>query len=178
MPDPIDGYARAVIDVARAEGVLDDVEDELFRFVCTLENNPHLAAGLADPGIPAERRQAMIEDLLKGKTLPQTTSLVSFVVGSGRARQMTEIIGRALDLAAAQRNSVVAMVRTAIPLDDARKERLARALGKATGKTVQVRASVDPDVVGGVWATVGDDVIDGTLRHRLDRVREDLHRET
>jgi F-type H+-transporting ATPase subunit delta len=178
VTDPVEGYAQAVIDVAKAEGVLEDVEDELFRLARTLEANPDLMQGLSDPGVPADRRQAMVEELLTGKALPQTTSLVSFVVGSGQARRMQEIISRVLDLAAEERNRVVAQVRAAVPIDDATKARLAEVLGKATGKTVEVRATVDPSVIGGVWAKVGDDVIDGTIRNRLDRFREGLHRST
>ncbi|MCC7077640.1 MAG: ATP synthase F1 subunit delta [Acidimicrobiia bacterium] len=178
MSDPVEGYAKAVIDVAQAEGVLDDVEDELFRLARTLEANPDLVQGLSDPGVPATRRQAMIEELLTGKALPQTVSLVSFVVGSGQGRRILEIVARTLDLAAAERNRVVAQVRAATPLDAETKARLATALGRVTGKTVEVRASVDANVIGGVWAKVGDDVIDGTVRHRLERFREGLHRST
>lgn len=170
----VDGYARAVFEAAKAEGALEDVEEELFRFGRALEANPELLQGLADPGVPADRRQTMIEELLAGKVVPQTVQAVSFVVGSGRGRMLPEIIEKLLDLAAAERNKVVAEVRTAVALDDDRKRRLADALGKATGKTVEIRATVDPDVIGGVWAQVGDQVIDGTIRSRLDNVKQEL----
>lgn len=170
----VDGYARAIFEAARAEGALEDVEEELFRFNRALDANPSLLQGLADPGVPADRRQAMIEELLTGKVVPQTVQAVSFVVGSGRGRQLPDIIETMLGLAAAERNKVVAEVRTAVPLDDDRKRRLAEALGKATGKTVEIRATVDPDVIGGVWAQVGDQVIDGTIRSRLDNIRQEL----
>jgi F-type H+-transporting ATPase subunit delta len=171
----VDGYARAIFEAARAEGALEDVEEELFRFGRTLDANPELLQGLADPGVPADRRQAMIEELLTGKVTPQTVQAVSFVVGSGRGRALPDIISTMLDLAATERNKVVADVRTAVPLDDDRKRRLADALGTATGKTVEIRATVDPDVIGGVWAQVGDQVIDGTIRSRLDNIKMELN---
>jgi len=65
-------------------------------------------------------------------------------------------------------------VRSALPLDAAQQRRLADALGRATGKTVEVKVIVDPSVLGGIVARVGDVVIDGTIRHRLEQLKEQL----
>jgi F-type H+-transporting ATPase subunit delta len=174
--DVADGFAQAIFAVAKSEGLLDAVEDELFRFGRLLDGSPELAQGLTDPGLPLQQRQAMVEELLDGKAHPQTVQLISFVVGSGKAHQLPDIIARLLDLVAEEQNKVVAEVRTAAPLSDAQKTALADALGKATGKLVSLKASVDPSVIGGVWAKVGDEVVDGTVRTRLDRIREGLQR--
>ena len=64
----------------------------------------------------------------------------------------------------------VAEVRSAVPLDDEQVQRLAEALSQATGKHVEVKVIVDPSVLGGVVARIGDTVIDGTVRHRLDQL--------
>ena len=82
----IEGYARALFEVARAEGTLDEVEDELFRFARSYESSDALRNALTDEHIPAEKRQAIVEDLLGSKTTTTTVQLVSMVVGSGRAR--------------------------------------------------------------------------------------------
>jgi F-type H+-transporting ATPase subunit delta len=63
-------------------------------------------------------------------------------------------------------------VRSAVPLDDDQRQRLARALSKNLGKIVEVKVFVDPSVLGGLSARVGDVVIDGTVRHRLDQLKE------
>jgi F-type H+-transporting ATPase subunit delta len=68
----------------------------------------------------------------------------------------------------------VAEVRSAIPLDEAIQKRLAEALSKSLGKQVEIKVIIDPDVIGGVVARVGDTVIDGTVRHRLEQLRESL----
>ena len=65
---------------------------------------------------------------------------------------------------------------TAFELDDATVQRLAEALSRATGKQVEVKTVVDPSLVGGVVARVGDTVIDGSLRHRLEGLRQALQR--
>jgi F-type H+-transporting ATPase subunit delta len=174
MSDRIEAYASAVFDVAQAEDVLDEVEDELFRFARVLEGNDELRETLTDASLPIERRQAIVDDLLGGKAHPLTTSLVSFVVGAGRARDLPAIINLVVERAAATRRRVVAEVRSAVPLDDAQRKRLAAALSSNLGKEVEVKVIVDPSVIGGLSARVGDTVIDGTVRHRLEQLRERL----
>ena len=174
MTDRLDGYAAAIFEVARAEGSLDSVEDELFRFARTLEGNDQLRETLTDQSLPPEKRQAIVEDLLGGKASAMTTNLVSFVVGLGRAKDLPEIIGRLVERAAAERQRAVAEVRSAIPLDEDTQKRLAEALSKSLGKQVEVKVIVDPEVIGGVVARVGDTVIDGTVRHRIEQLRESL----
>jgi F-type H+-transporting ATPase subunit delta len=96
------------------------------------------------------------------------------VVAAGRSRNLPDIIDRLVARAAEERQEVVAEVRSAIPLDEDRRERLAAALSKMTGKKVALKVVVDPTVLGGVVARVGDTVIDGTIRHRLDQLKESL----
>jgi F-type H+-transporting ATPase subunit delta len=170
----IDGYANALFEVARVEGSIAEVEDELFRFARTLESNDELRSTLTDEAIPASRRIGVVEDLLGGKASPVTTNLVAFVVGAGRSRQLPQIIDRLVDRAAATKDSVVGEVRSAIPLTDDQKSRLADALGRATGKKVEVKVVVDPSILGGLVAQVGDQVIDGSVRARLDQLRESI----
>jgi F-type H+-transporting ATPase subunit delta len=168
----VDAYAQALLQVAKAEGSLDTVEDELFRVARTLEGNDSLRSALTDQAIPVDRRQGIVEDLLSGKASPVTTALVSFVVGAGRGRDLPAIIDRLVQEAADERSEAVAEVRSAIPLNEDQRTRLAAALSRATGKQVSVKVIVDPSVLGGVVSTVGDIVIDGSVRHRLDQLKE------
>lgn len=172
--DRIDAYAAALFEVAKAEGSLASVEEELFRVARTLEGSDELRATLTDQAIPVERRQGIVEDLLGGRAAPVTTALVSFVVGSGRSKDLPAIIDRLVERAAEERSQAVAEVRSAVPLDDDQKDRLAAALGKATGKNISVKVIVDPSILGGIVAQVGDTVIDGSIRTRLNQLREAL----
>lgn len=164
-------YAEALFSVARAEGTLGEVEDELFRFSQTLQGSDELRDALTNPGIPASRRQQIVEDLLGGKASATTVALVSMVVGTGRARELPQIIRQLVERSAAEANKEVAEVRSAIPLSDDQRKRLAEALGEATGKQVEVKVVVDPSVMGGIVAQVGDTVIDGSVRNRLDKLK-------
>jgi F-type H+-transporting ATPase subunit delta len=167
-------YAEALFAVALAEGTLGEVEDELFRFSQTLQGNDELRNALTDANIPAARRQQIVEDLLGGRASPTTVALVSMVVGTGRARQLPSIIERLVEMSAAEANKEVAEVRTAVPLTDDQRDRLAKALEDATGKQVEVKVVVDPSVLGGIVAQVGDTVIDGSVRRRLDQLKNAL----
>ena len=171
MADRIEGYADAMFAVAEAEGAMGSVEEELFRFSRALQGSDELRSTLTDQRIPAARRQQVVEDLLGERAHPLTTALVSFVVGAGRARDLPAIIDRLVGRAAAERSKVVAEVRTAVALTPEQVGRLTTALSNATGKQVAVKVVVDPTVLGGILAQVGDTVIDGTVRHRLDQLK-------
>ncbi len=168
----IESYAQALFEVAKSEGNLSEVEDELFRFGRALQSHDELRDKLTDPKIPAAVRQQVVEDLLGGKATDTTTSLVSMVVGAGRAHDLPKIIDRLVEMSAAEANKVVAEVRSAIDLSADQRERLATALNSATGKTVELKVIVDPSVMGGIVTQIGDTVIDGTVRSRLSQLRE------
>jgi len=172
--DRIEGYATALFEVARAEGVLPKVEEELFDISHLLDSNDDLRTTLGDDNVPGERKQAIIEDLVGKRATPTTTLLVSFVVSAGRARELPAIISNLVERAAADRQHALAEVRSAVPLDEDQRKRLAQALSANLGKEVEVKVLVDPSVLGGLSARVGDVVIDGTVRHRLDQLKETI----
>jgi F-type H+-transporting ATPase subunit delta len=175
MADPrIQGYAAAIFEVALGEGVLEKVEDELFRVARSFESSNELRDALGNPRLPLERKQGVVDDLLGTRAHPLTSAFVNFVVGLGRSSDLPAIVDELVARSAAARNRVVAEVRSAISLDDATVERLAAALSRRTGKDVEVRVVVDPNVLGGIVATVGDTVIDGSVKSRLQSVRETL----
>jgi F-type H+-transporting ATPase subunit delta len=174
MTERIEAYARSLLEVARASGQLAGVEDDLFRFARTFESSDELRVALTDPQLPVERRIAVIEQLMGGKALQTSTALASMIVAVGHAGDLPAIVERFVELAASERDHEVAEVRSAIPLDEGQIARLAEALGRATKKIVEVKVIVDPSVLGGIVARVGDTVIDGTVRRRLDEMKEQL----
>jgi len=165
-------YAAAIAAVARAEGELDKVQDELFSLSRTLGGSEELLSTLTDAQVPVARRQQIVEDLLAGKVSKSTVATVSMVVATGRARDLTGIADELVALGAAEGGRDVAVVRSAIDLTDDQKARLAAALQKAVGKSVDVRVVIDPSVLGGLVAQVGDTVIDGSVRRRLDLLKQ------
>jgi F-type H+-transporting ATPase subunit delta len=170
----IHGYAEALFSIVRAEDELDRVEDELFHFGKLLESNHELKQVLSDKGVERAQRGKVLDEILSGKVSPHTLGLLEFIVAQGRARQLPQILEELSDLAAEARQSVVAEVRSAVPLDDSQRQQLAQALSSATGKKVEVKVLVDPSVIGGIVSKVGDTVIDGTVRRRLEQLKEQV----
>ena len=170
----IEGYARGLFEIARAEGTIDEVEDELFRFARSFEGSDALRTALSDEQIPPAKRQAIIEDLLGGKATNTTTQLISMVVGSGRTRDLPAIVDQLVARASSAKQQEVAEVRSAVALTADQHTRLAAALANATGKQVNLKVVVDPSVLGGLVATVGDTVIDGSVRTRIDQLKSRL----
>lgn len=173
MSDTIDGYADALLAVLRAEGVT-GADDEIFRFAQALEANDELRNVLSDPYVPAERRQQVVEDLLQGRASDVTRAAVSLVVGAGRAGDLPAIARALLAKRAAAVGKEVAEVRSAVDLTDDQKARLTDSLKQATGRDVDVKVVIDPAVLGGVVTTIGDTVIDGSVRSRLTQVKNHL----
>ncbi len=170
----VQGYAAAVFEIARGEGELERVEDELFQVARAFETSNELRDALSAQRVPQDRKQGIINDLLGSRAAALTVSLVGFIVAVGRAGSLPEIVDGFIARAAADRKKAVAEIRSAIQLDDATIARLAEALGKATGKDLEVKVIVDETVLGGIVAHVGDTVIDGSVRRRLDTMREAL----
>lgn len=171
--DPVvAAYARAILDVAEAEGVASRVEDDLFRFARTVEGNPELRDRLTDPGIDVGAKLAAVDELLGGH--PQASSAVMWILQSGRVRQLSAIVDTVVSMAAAARAKTVAEVRAAVPLGEDRQRQLAQALSETTGQEVEVKVVVDPDVVGGLVVRMGDTVIDGSVARRLEELRARL----
>lgn len=139
-----------------------------------LEGSSELRDALTDPQLPEERKSAILNDLLSGKTSPVSAAVVDMVVRAGRARDLPEIATAVAAHAAAESAKALAEVRSAFELDEGTLQRLQQALSQATGKTVEVRNIVDPDVIGGIVARIGDTVIDGSLRGRLQDLKEQL----
>jgi F-type H+-transporting ATPase subunit delta len=170
----VKGYAEALFSVVQAEGELDRVEDELFRFGKLLEQNHELKQALSDQGIDKAQREKVLDELLTDKVSAHTLSLLNFIVTQGRARQLPQILEQLSQLAADARQSVIAEVRSAVPLDEKQQTELAKSLSSATNKKVTVKVIVDPTILGGVVAKVGDTVIDGSIKHRLEQLKEQV----
>lgn len=172
----VQGYAEAIDAVAQAEDVADVVEDELYRFGRLVERETDLREALSDPALPEDRRKAILTELLGDRAHPTTVRLLAFLVDQGRIKDLPKIVTALAERAAARRRKAVAEVRAAVPLDEAQRARLAEALSAATGKDVELKVLIDPSVIGGVVARVGDEVIDGTVRRKLELARQQMAR--
>jgi F-type H+-transporting ATPase subunit delta len=167
-------YAEALFRVADAEGELEVVERQLFAVAELLERETGVRDALADPALPSENKRRLIADTLGDRGNPLAVNLLGFLIDQGRAREIGPIVETLAEVAAETREQAVAEVRSAVPIDDARAKKLADALSRATGRAIEIRVVVDPSVLGGVVAKVGDEIFDGSVRSRLVDAREQL----
>ena len=174
MSEKVNAYAKALVLIGRADNRLADVEDELFQFATILKSNDQLRNTLNDKNIAIEERIAVINVVLEGKALNTTKGIISLFVASENTGLIDEITDAFVKEAANTRSKEVATIRTATELDDATIEKLAAALSKRTGKEIDVKVIIDETVIGGIIAKVGDEVIDGSIKTRLAKLKETI----
>ena len=173
MTEKVEEYAAGLAKLADAEGELNRVADELYQLGRTVESSDQLRSTLSDRTIPASRRIGILEDLLGASASPVTINLVSMLVGAGRGKR-GPIADELIRQAAESRGQAVAEVRSAVTLNDDQRGRLKSALSSATGMNIDIVVVVDPEILGGVVAQVGDTVFDGSVRTRLEKMKERL----
>ncbi len=169
-----DGYATAILGPVRDNEGLGDVEDDLFRFSRVVLGADELLEALSDPRTPVQARRGLVHDLLASKAAEASTRLATYAVTVGRPRDYVTLLTALVERVAEESQRRVAEVRAAIELTDEEQERLGAALGRILGHDVDVRVIVDRSVLGGFVASVGDSVVDGSVRHRLEKLRERL----
>ena len=162
---------QAAFTIAEQDGTLDATEEELFRFGRAIDASPELQMALTDPAQAASVKSAIVADLLRGRSTQATQQVLEYAVDHLHGQRLDVVIDGLCDLAAKQRNRVVAQVRVAAPLEPDQERRLVAALSQMKGREVRLNIAVDPTVLGGVHVTVGDDVIDGTIATRMEQAR-------
>jgi F-type H+-transporting ATPase subunit delta len=159
---------------AESQGVLDEVEDELFRFERLLGVESQLTTLLDEAAVEPGRRVDLLRRVLSGKAQPITVELLAHAVGSQRKRSITLAIDDLLDGAAARRERSVARVVSAVELTGEQQQRLTAGLSRLYGRPISIRTAVEPKVQGGLVVRVGDELIDGSVAARLARAHTAL----
>ncbi|MCS7047667.1 MAG: ATP synthase F1 subunit delta [Verrucomicrobiae bacterium] len=176
MPrDPVlTGYARALLDMAEAENAVGVVEQDLFRLRDLLRANPQLLEFLKNPNLKREGKRQALAELFEGRVHSLVLGWLLTLQDSDRVGRLPAIIEEFIRLAAEVRQTVAGEVITARPLEETVLEQMASALTRALGKNVHLYQRVDPSVLGGAIIKVGEQVIDGSLRYKLQQLQQQL----
>lgn len=151
----------------------DQVQDELFRFARILDDNSSLREALVDPVAPMSGRRALLDGLL-GEQVQRPTKLLLDQVLANRHDTLASSLTYLQSLAARRFDERVATAWVASPLEDEHRDRLVRALSTQYDSGIHLNVVVQPDVLGGVRVVVGDDMIDATVRTRLEQAQRAL----
>ena len=158
-------YAQAAFELARDRGELDVWERDL-RTLAEAFATPGVPAFIAGRQAPPEAKEAFLQRVL-GQPAPLVWNLVRLLSSKGRLGLAAQITERFQELVDEERGIAHAQVVTAVRMSDAEQQGLARRLSELTGKQVDVQAFVEPDILGGLIARIGDRLIDGSARTRL-----------
>jgi len=165
---------EASLDAANVRGELDGVEDELFRFGRIVSGDRELGRLLSDRKASAEGKRALLDRLLSGRVSPVTEQLLRNVLTGPHVGTAENAVERLSDVASRRRGQSVARVTSAVALTAAQEQRLSDVLRRIYGRTVGLQITVDPSVLGGLIVQVGDEVIDGSIAHRLEAAERRL----
>jgi len=176
LVDGIEHLARlALLKRAEIEGQVDEVEEQLFRFGRALDSEPRLTALLSDYTTPVDGRIALLDRVIDGSAVDGTAAaLLRQTIAHLRGERADEAVIDLAELAVARRGEVVAHVSAAADLTDAQRNRLVELLTRIYGHPVSVQLNVDPELLGGLSITVGDEVIDGSIASRLAAAQTQL----
>ncbi|HZH21006.1 MAG TPA: F0F1 ATP synthase subunit delta [Geodermatophilus sp.] len=158
----------AALDAADARGELDGVEDELFRFGRIVGGDAELSRILSDRAAPAAGKAALLEQLLAGRVSPITALLLRSHLTGRTVGNAENVVERLSEAASSRRGQSVARVTTAVELTPEQERRLSGLLSRLYNRPIGLQVTVDPSVLGGLVIRVGDEVIDGSIAHRLE----------
>ncbi|MHA7836940.1 MAG: ATP synthase F1 subunit delta [bacterium] len=168
-------YAKALFGLAQDDHRHREVRDELESLHALFESSRELRDALLTPLHPATERKAALRALASRVGVsPLVQNFMAYLVDQRRLIDFDGIVASYVELADAAEGLVIAEVVAASPLDERRKDRLRRALSERMGREVRLQIEVDPQLLGGAIAKVGDLVFDGSLRTQLGQLRANL----
>ncbi len=175
MPPPTGSarrYADALFSIARERDTIDAWAAELASLRALASTRQGLRV-LESPDLsPAQKRRAV--EAAVGPLSRETAALLDLLLRRKRARLLPALAEAYEERVRAHRGIALAVVTTAVPLDQADRELIARWLRARLSRQVEIREQVDPEIIGGVVVRVGDQLIDASVRGRLERLRRRL----
>lgn len=166
-------YAEAVFDLAREHNTIDRWRDDV-HFLAELFANRRLAFVLSEPKVAFATKQLILQDLAAQRVQPDALGLTFLLVEGKLVDYMTRIAAEFDRLYDVYRNQIQATVTSAVPLDDGEMAHVREYLQRITGKNVTIESRIDPSILGGILARVGDTLIDASVRRRLAVLREQI----
>jgi F-type H+-transporting ATPase subunit delta len=165
-------YTDAVFSIAREKGTFDQWQRDLDT-LGGLVSNPDAAKFLDSPKVGQADKSALIEKVLQGAQ-PEARNLAALLLERGRLHIAPEMGELFREQALAELGIVVADVTTAAPIDKEAEQAITQRLGGIVGKQVEIRTHVEPEIIGGIVARIGDQLIDGSVSSQLKRLRTRL----
>jgi F-type H+-transporting ATPase subunit delta len=165
-------YAVALFSLAKDRGVTDLWAAQIQK-LGSVAGEAGAIRVLTSPGLSIQQKKQAIETVA-GPLAPEVSRLVELLLERKRIDQLPSLAEAFAQLVREDKGIELAEVTTAITLTDADRQNIVRWLTSYLGRSVEVRYKVDPEIIGGVVARVGDQLIDGSVRGRLEALRKAL----
>jgi len=166
-------YAGAMFDLALKQNTLDRTLDDV-QGLGQLFSKHTLAYLLREPKVSLQRKETALRETLSTRVLPTSLNLALLVVQRGLVELMPNIATELQQMVFDHKNQAIAEVTTAAPMDEKQQALVKQALERQTGKIILLQTRVNPAILGGVVARVGDQVIDGSVQQRLQMLKRQL----
>jgi F-type H+-transporting ATPase subunit delta len=170
MEELAEVYARSLFEVAREQGKLDVLREQLAQFADALDANRQLAMFFFSPYFSSEEKQQALERAIEGAD-PTLLNFLKVLIENHRMPVIFRIRQEYQRLWDEENRTLPVEVTSAIALDQTTTESLARTIGERTGRKVMLKARVDPDILGGIVVRVGNSILDASIRNRLEQLR-------
>ena len=168
-------YAEALYEAAVDGSAVTPVAEDVASFAAGLAESAELRAVLTDPEVNAAHRKAVVESIAEGAH-PLVLNFLRVLADRGRLDDFPAIAQALADRVSRAENRIDVEAVTAVPLPTDLRERIVEQIRAKTGAEVRMTETVAPEIVGGLVLRVGDSVVDGSVRHRLDELRYSMRR--
>ncbi len=165
-------YAEALFSLAMEEGNPEQVGAALGEMENALEENPDFLRLLSSPAIPRHERMKALSAAFEGRMPLSALTAIRLMISRGHAAGVPQMMAEWKRMLLEKRGEGIARVITAVPLTDKQREALETKLGRRFGKKMTLECRVDPGMLGGVRVEAEGRVMDGTLKNRLEQIKE------
>ena len=166
-------YAEAAFEVAQRDGTIESWRSELDAAAAIIGDERAISA-LANPALPIDQRSVAVAALLKGVASGPVQNLIQLLLKRGRIEELGRVAAEFRRLDDRRQGITHASVTSAAPLTPDEVRALTARLEASTGGRVALDTEVDESLLGGLVVRVGDRLIDGSVRGRLERLRNQL----
>lgn len=167
-------YSNALFEVAIEENKIDQLYNELTQITDLFSEYPDFFELFKTPKISVEDKKKSIEEVFEGKISTEMLNFLKIVLDKRRSNAIFSIKSEFDKKVYAHKGIEKATAETAVPLDSEEMKRLENALGDMTGKKIELKNVINPNVIGGLLLRVGDKVVDGSIRKRLSDMQDSL----
>lgn len=167
-------YAVALYGIAKEQDKVADFANDCQFIVATLKGSKELLNAVKSPIINQEKKIILLKTVFSGKISKQLEDALALLINKDRASVIPEVMEEFEAILDEQSGIITAQIVSAVPLGESEKQIIAQKLEMVSGKKIRIENKINSALIGGFTARIGDTVIDGSVKHKLERLKEEL----